>query len=198
MAKDIVWQKNLVHKIDKEKRNGHKAVLIWLTGLPSAGKSTLAIHCERYLFDRNIQVAVLDGDNVRHGLNKNLGFTAEDRSENIRRVGEVAKLFVENGTIVLAAFVSPYHKDRDAVRSRFAPGEFIEIYVQAPLQTCQSRDVKGLYKKALEGDLANFTGISDPYEEPTQPELIVNTEKLSINASVQRIIDLLTSKDYIK
>jgi adenylylsulfate kinase len=198
MSKNTVWQKSLVHKEDKEKMNGHKAVLLWLTGLPCAGKSTLAIHCERFLFDRNIQVAVLDGDNVRHGLNKNLGFTPQDRSENIRRVGEVGKLFVDNGMIVLAAFVSPYRKDRDAVRSRFDQGEFIEIYVQAPLQTCQNRDVKGFYKKALEGTLANFTGISDPYEEPTRPEITVNTDRFSINESVQQIIDYLILKKYIK
>jgi adenylylsulfate kinase len=162
--------------------------------LSGAGKSTLAIALEKELYDFGIRSYVLDGDNIRHGLNKNLGFSPEDRKENIRRIGEVAKLFVDAGLFALSAFISPYREDRQMVRERFVPGEFIEVYVKCPLEVCERRDPKGLYKKARKGEIQNFTGISAPYEEPLNPEIIVETDKQTLEQSVQQIIGYLKER----
>jgi bifunctional enzyme CysN/CysC len=169
-------------------RHGHAGGVLWFTGLSGAGKSTIAMEVERRLFNKGYQVYVLDGDNVRHGLNANLGFSPEDRAENIRRVGEVAALFADAGLIVITAFISPYRADRQ--RARSAAGEsFHEIHIRADLATCESRDPKGLYKKARRGEISEFTGITAPYEEPENAELVVDTARESIEASVQAIVD---------
>jgi len=169
-------------------RHGHAGGVLWFTGLSGAGKSTIAMEVERRLFNKGYQVYVLDGDNVRHGLNANLSFSPEDRAENIRRVGEVAALFADAGLIVITAFISPYRADRQ--RARSAAGEtFHEIYIRADLATCESRDPKGLYKKARRGEISDFTGITAPYEEPESAELVVDTAQESIEASVQAIVD---------
>jgi len=190
----IVWQETKVSREDRYRLNKHKSCLLWFTGLSGAGKSTLAIALEKELYDFGIRSYVLDGDNIRHGLNKNLGFSPEDRKENIRRIGEVAKLFVDAGLFALSAFISPYREDRQMVRERFAPGEFIEVYVKCPLEVCERRDPKGLYKKARKGEIQNFTGISAPYEEPLNPEIIVETDKQTLEQSVQQIIGYLKER----
>lgn len=174
-ATNIFWHPSNITKEDRERLNGHKGVCLWFTGLSGSGKSTLALTVQEMLFKRGVHTYVLDGDNIRHGLNKDLGFSAEDRAENIRRIGEVAKLFVDAGLVVMTAFISPYRKDRDRAREIMKPGEFIEIYVECDLETCEQRDPKGLYKKARAGEIPNFTGISDPYEPPERPEIVVNT-----------------------
>lgn len=175
----------------REARNHHRGAVIWMTGLSGAGKSTLAINLEMELFLRGYHTYVLDGDNVRHGLNGDLQFTPADREENIRRVGETAKLFVDAGTIVITAFISPYRKDRQRVRNLLDDNDFIEIYVECPLDICEQRDPKGLYQKARAGEIPNFTGISAPYEEPVDAEITIKTDQLSVENSVQYIIDQL-------
>ena len=171
--------------------NGHGSAILWLTGLPAAGKSTLARTLEAALRDLLVRSVVLDGDELRLGLNKDLGFAPADRSENIRRAGEVARLFIDSGLFVIAAFVSPYQKDRDAVRGLVKPGEFVEIHVRCDLQTCQARDPKGLYRRARQGELLHLTGMDAPYEEPACPELIVDTQHQDEQASTQAILDYL-------
>uniref|UniRef100_UPI0026051BA8 adenylyl-sulfate kinase n=1 Tax=Acaryochloris sp. IP29b_bin.137 TaxID=2969217 RepID=UPI0026051BA8 len=173
---------------------GHRSVILWFTGLSGAGKSTLAHAVEDALFKLNCRTFVIDGDNVRHGLCADLGFTSEDRVENIRRVGEIAKLFTEAGIIALTAFISPFRADRDRVRALVPEGDFIEVYCQASLEVCENRDVKGLYKKARSGEISHFTGISSPYEPPESPELIVNTGSDSLEACVQQVIEFLQDK----
>jgi sulfate adenylyltransferase len=175
-SKNITWHESGLSKQMREETCGHKAACIWLTGLSCAGKSTLAGELQNELFKLGCQVFILDGDNIRHGLNKDLGFSPEDRTENIRRIGEVAKLFVEAGSLVITAFISPYRADRDLVRSIFSGGDFIEVFIKASLSTCEKRDTKGLYKKARRGEIKEFTGISAPYEIPERPELTIDTE----------------------
>jgi len=194
---NITWHSSVVSKEDREAKNGHKGVVIWLTGLPSSGKSTIAVSLEKMLFDKGCHAFILDGDNIRHGLNSNLGFSPIEREENIRRIGEVAKLFAETGFIVITAFISPYRKDRDKARSILAKGDFIEIYVKADLSVCEKRDTKGLYKKARSGELKDFTGISAPYEEPLDPELVIDTAWQSVEESTGLVFNYLKQKGYI-
>src|SRR5215831_20417580 len=172
MATNIVWHPGAVTRADRETLNGHRGCIVWLTGLSGSGKSTIAVELEKRLWDHGVRAFILDGDNIRHGLNKNLGFSPADRNENIRRVGEVAKLFTDSGVIVLTSFISPYRADRDGVRALLGAGDFIEVYLSASLETCESRDVKGLYRKARAGQIPEFTGVSAPYEAPEQPELV--------------------------
>jgi adenylylsulfate kinase len=193
----IQWHESLVTREQRENLNRHKSVILWFTGLSGAGKSTLAHAVEQVLFQQRCRTFVFDGDNVRHGLCSDLGFSQEDRVENIRRIGEMAKLFIESGTIALTAFISPYRTDRERVRALVAPGDFIEIYCQCSLEICEQRDVKGLYAKARQGDLPNFTGISSPYEAPENPELIIETGSQSLQDSITQVIDLLRKRSII-
>ena len=185
-------------KADRARQKRQKPCVIWFTGLSGAGKSTLANALERALFERGHHCYLLDGDNVRHGLNKNLGFSADDRTENIRRIGEVGKLMTDAGLIVLTAFISPYKSDRDNVRALLGPGEFIEIHVNASLATCESRDPKGLYKKARAGEIKGFTGIDDPYEAPTAPELVLDSDGKGIEALADEVIAYLEKQGLLK
>lgn len=194
---NITWHHGNVTKEDRERLNGHKAVVLWFTGLSGSGKSTLAHAVEDQLFRRGCRTIVLDGDNIRHGLNKNLGFSPEDRAENIRRIGEVANLFIQAGVIAMTAFISPYRADRDHAR-KIANNGFIEVYVKCSLDVCESRDTKGLYKKARAGEVKEFTGISAPYEEPLNPELVIDTAAEPVHASAKRVIDYLTKAGVIK
>jgi len=196
-ATNITWHAGSVAREEREKLLGQRGVTLWLTGLSGSGKSTIAVAAERALIDRGHLAYVLDGDNVRHGLNKNLGFSPEDRTENIRRIGEVAKLFTEAGLIVFTSFISPYRSDRDAVRALMRDGDFVEAYVSAPLDTCEGRDVKGLYKKARAGQIPEFTGISAPYEAPERPELVIHTDRQSVEESVVQVIDYLSAKGFL-
>jgi adenylylsulfate kinase len=196
--KFIIPHEGNIKKEDRQRLKGHKSAILWFTGLSGSGKSTVAHKLEEKLFEMGIHTYVLDGDNIRTGLNKDLGFSAEDREENIRRIGEVAKLFVDAGVFVLSAFISPYIKDRETVRNLVEEGEFIEIYVKCPLEVCEQRDVKGLYKKAREGIIKNFTGIDDPYEEPINPEIVVETDKETLEESVNKIINYLREKGYLE
>ena len=196
-ATNIVWHDTDISKDDREKRQGHKGAVIWLTGMPSSGKSTVAVELQAMLFDKGCNVFILDGDNVRHGLNKNLGFSPEDREENIRRIGEVAKLFAEAGFFAVTSFISPYRKDRDAARSLLEEGEFIEIFIKASLKSCEERDPKGLYKKARAGEIKQFTGVSAPYEEPLKPEIVIDTEENNKEECAQQIFKYLLDKGYI-
>jgi adenylylsulfate kinase len=197
MAQNIVWHNTTVTKEDRQKLNGHKSGILWFTGLSASGKSTLANALEKELHIRGLRTYLLDGDNIRHGINKDLGFSPEDRTENIRRIGEVAKLFVDAGSLVLTAFISPYQADRQLARSLVDEGEFIEIYVKCSIETCEQRDPKGLYKKAKNGEIPEFTGISSPYEEPEKPELIVENDKQTLEQSVEQIIAYLIEKKFI-
>lgn len=198
MTSNIVLHQASVTRARRESMNGHRGAIIWFTGLSGAGKSTLAHALEEVLHQRGCRTFVLDGDNVRHGLCRDLGFTFQDRSENIRRVGEVAKLMMEAGVIVLTAFISPFQKDRELVRTMVEPNDFVEIYCDCPIQACEARDVKGLYKKARLGEIYEFTGISSPYEAPENPNLIVNTSETDINRSVQQVEEFLISIGLIK
>ena len=191
MTEEVYWHQGEIDRLQREKRTGHKSFVMWFTGLSASGKSTLAIALEKVLFDRGHQVMVLDGDNVRHGLCSDLGFSPEDRREKLRRIGEAAKLFLESGTIVLAAFVSPYRADREQVRSMMPHGEFVEAYCQCDIDICTQRDPKGLYAKAIKGEIPNFTGISAPYEEPLRPEITVSSGTESVEEGVKRLIALL-------
>lgn len=186
---DIVWHHATVVRARREAQNGHRGAIIWFTGLSGSGKSTLAHSVEEFLHQRGCRTFVLDGDNVRHGLCGDLGFSAKDRQENIRRCGEMAKLFMEAGVIVLTAFISPYRKDRERVRGMVKHGDFIEVYCDTPLEICEVRDIKGLYKKARTGEISEFTGISSPYEAPEFPELTVKTGSMELDACVQQVID---------
>lgn len=191
MAGNLVWHHATVTRARREALNGHRGCVLWFTGLSGAGKSTLAHSVEEQLYQRGCRTFVLDGDNVRHGLSADLGFSEAHRKENIRRIGEAAKLMMEAGLIVMTAFISPYRADRAAVRQQMAERDFFEIYCQATLATCESRDVKGLYKKARAGEIKNYTGIDSPYEEPRAAELVVDTEKTDLAHSVERVLDLL-------
>ncbi len=196
-SSNVVWHHATVTREKRQQQNGHKSVLLWFTGLSGSGKSTLAHAVEERLHKIGNRTFVLDGDNVRHGLCSDLGFTEADRIENIRRVGETAKLFLEAGTITMTAFISPFVKDRERVRSLFPHGDFLEIYCKCPIEVCEERDVKGLYKRARAGDIPNFTGISSPYEEPYSPELAVDTAELSLEASADLVLDLLKERGII-
>lgn len=196
-SSNITWHKSDISKRDREERNKHKGVVIWLTGLSGSGKSTVAMALESVLFEKGCHVYTLDGDNVRHGLNRNLGFTPEDRQENIRRIGEVANLFADAGSIVITSFISPYQKGRDDARYMVSKGDFIEVHVKAPVSVCENRDPKGLYKKAREGVIKNFTGISAPYEEPENPEILIETDKLNVQESTEKILKYLQEKEII-
>lgn len=196
-ATNIVWHQSIVTKEDRQKLNNHKSAVLWFTGRSGSGKSTLTVQLEKELYKLGIRAYRLDGDNIRHGLNKDLGFRPEDRTENIRRIGEVAKLMVDAGLITLTAFISPYRKDRAQVRNIFGVHEFIEIYVKCSLETCEKRDPKGLYKKARNGEIKGFTGIDAPYETPISPELIIDTENQTLDESVQQVLKYLQDQGYI-
>jgi adenylylsulfate kinase len=194
---NITWHEGQVTRKDREKVLGQRGVTLWLTGLSGSGKSTVAVAAEHALVERGRLAYVLDGDNVRHGLNKNLGFSPEDRTENIRRIAEVAKLFTDSGVIVLTSFISPYRADRDAARAIFGEGDFVEVFVSTSLETCEARDPKGLYKKARAGQIPEFTGISAPYEAPERPELVLDTGKLAVPESVAALLRYLEGKGYL-
>lgn len=194
---NVVWHRATVSRKDREERNGHRALVLWFTGLSASGKSTLAHAVEDRLHKMGCHTFVLDGDNVRHGLCSDLGFSLEDREENLRRIGEVSKLMLETGVMVLTAFISPLRKDRERVRSLFPHGEFLEIYCDASLNVCESRDPKGLYKRARAGEIPEFTGISSPYESPVNPELRCNTGEDSVEDNVGQVIDMLRQRGAI-
>jgi len=196
-ATNLTWHEHQVSKQERAQMNGHKGAVLWFTGLSACGKSTVANTVDHLLHSRGIRSSVLDGDNIRHGLNKNLGFSAEDRAENIRRIGEVAKLFSDLGVVTLTAFISPYKADRDQVRSLLEGGEFIEIYVKASLETCEERDPKGLYKKARAGDLPNFTGIDAPYEAPENPEIVLDADNKGIDELAGEVVSYLEANSYL-
>jgi adenylylsulfate kinase len=194
---NITWHEGHVTRKEREKILGQRGVTIWLTGLSGSGKSTVATAAEQVVLGKGKLAYVLDGDNVRHGLNKNLGFSPEDRTENIRRIGEVAKLFNDSGIVVFTAFISPYREDRDAVRELMAEGDFVEVLVDADVATCEERDPKGLYKKARAGEIPEFTGISAPYEAPERPELVLDTGVQSLQESVEQLVGYLEEKGYL-
>ncbi len=193
-ATNITWHKGHITRDDRERLLGQKGTVIWFTGLSGSGKSTLANAVEERLFEMGHLTYVLDGDNIRHGLNKNLGFSPEDREENIRRIGEVSKLFADAGVITMTAFISPYRADRDKVRELMEEGAFIEVYVKVPLDIAEQRDPKGLYKKARAGEIKQFTGIDAPYEEPLKPELLIDTGQMALEESVGKVLSYLKEK----
>ncbi|MFQ6105198.1 MAG: adenylyl-sulfate kinase [Candidatus Glassbacteria bacterium] len=196
-SKNITWHEAKIDSSKREELNGHKGVVLWFTGLSGSGKSTVATEVEHALYERGCHTFVLDGDNIRHGLNKDLGFSPEDREENIRRIGEVAHLFAQAGIIAMTAFISPYRRDRDRAREINEDGKFMEIFCRCNLGTCEERDPKGLYKKARAGEIEEFTGISAPYEEPLHPELILDTDKETLEESTRKVIDLLEERGII-
>ncbi len=193
-SKNITWSHSKITRDARAKLLGHGAATVWFTGLSGSGKSTIAIALEEALVARKVSSYVLDGDNIRQGLNSNLGFSPDDRTENIRRIGQVAKLFNDAGVVVQTAFISPYRADRDQVREILPEGEFIEVLVDCPLEECEKRDVKGLYKKARAGEIPEFTGISAPYEEPERPELVLKTAESSVEECVEQVIAYLEAK----
>jgi len=196
-ATNITWHGGQVGRAEREGVLGQRGATIWLTGLSGSGKSTIAIAVEAELVRRGKLAYVLDGDNVRHGLNKNLGFSPADRTENIRRIAEVAKLFTDCGVLAFTSFISPYRADREAARALFAEGDFVEVYAAADVATCEGRDPKGLYQKARAGQIPEFTGISAPYEEPEAPELVLDTARQSPEESVAALIAYLEGKGYL-
>jgi len=196
--KNIIWHQHKISKIERAEQKNQKPCMIWFTGLSGSGKSTLAGALEQELFRRGHHSYLLDGDNVRHGLNKDLGFTDEDRVENIRRIGEMAKLFVDAGMIVLSAFISPFRAERRMIRELVEAGEFIEVHLDTPLSTCEARDPKGLYKKARAGEIRNFTGIDSSYERPEQPELRLDTSALTEEQAAKQLIDYLVANQIIR
>jgi len=197
-ATNITWHEGSVSRAERQELLNQKGVTVWMTGLSASGKSTIACILEQILLHKKKHAYRLDGDNVRMGLNKNLGFSAEDRAENIRRIGEVAKLFTDAGVIAITSFISPYKKDRDLVRSSLKPGEFIEVYVHVSLAEAEKRDPKGLYKKARAGQLKNFTGIDDPYEAPEKPEILIETEKHKPEDAAKLILEYLEQRGYLR
>ena len=194
-SENIYWSHGKVTSEQRRLRNGHSGRVVWLTGLSGSGKSTLSVELERELFNLGRQTYVLDGDNVRHGLCSDLGFSPDDRRENIRRIGEVARLFAEAGVICITAFISPYRSDRELVRKLVPQGQFVEVHVSAPIEICEQRDTKGLYAKARAGEIKDFTGVSAPYEPPISPELELRTDKLSVSESVAQVLDYLQVRD---
>lgn len=194
---NIRWHESLVSRADREEQAGHRSAILWFTGLSGAGKSTVAHAVEQRLFELGCRTFVFDGDNVRHGLCADLGFSPEDRVENIRRIGEMSKLFIEAGVIALTAFISPFRADRDRVRSLVDAGDFLEIYCHCPIEVCEQRDVKGLYAKARQGLIKDFTGISSPYEPPLNPDLDLDTARQSLEDCVQQVLSLLHARGII-
>ena len=192
--RNLTWHPGKVDAARRAELLGQRGAVVWLTGLSGSGKSTLATEIERALLEHGHVACVLDGDNMRHGLNADLGFSAVDRAENIRRVGHVARLFADAGIVVLAAFISPFRADRDAIRAGLPPGDFFEVHVATPLAACEARDPKGLYRRARAGEIRDFTGISSPYEPPLTPELVVDTAAETLDACVARVDDLLRSR----
>jgi len=193
----VIWHKGLVTREQREAANDHKSAVVWFTGLPGAGKSTIAHEVERKLFLRGCRTFVLDGDNVRHGLCWNLGFSEADRCENIRRVGEVAKLFREAGMIVLCAFVSPMRDSRTRVREIISPDAFVEVYCKCPIEVCEQRDTKGFYARAKKGEIKDYTGISAPYEEPLNPDLVIDTAADTVESCAEQVTQLLQRRRVI-
>lgn len=196
-SENITWQAARVSKTERQQLLGHRSAVLWFTGLSGSGKSTIANEVEKRLYETGISSYVLDGDNIRFGLNSNLGFSSTDRQENIRRIGEVAKLFVDAGTITLTAFISPYRVDRDQVRALLGPTEFIEIFIDTPIEVCEQRDVKQLYAKARRGEITGFTGIDAPYEAPVEPEITIDTSKQPLTQSVDQIMAYLNAQGII-
>lgn len=195
---NVTWYNGFVSLEDREKLHGHRGTVVWFTGLSASGKSTIAHMVEKRLYDQGCSTYVLDGDNVRHGLCADLGFRPEDREENIRRIGEMVKLFVDAGIIVLTAFISPYRADRQKLRSLFNDGQFLEIYVECPPDVCAQRDTKGIYAKAKAGLIKNFTGISAPYEGPHNPDLVVPTHKIDVLVATEHVLNLIKQHNIIK
>ncbi len=198
MSDNIVWHDHHVTKQDRLKLKNQKSCILWFTGLSGSGKSTIANAVESKLLEYQKHTYLLDGDNIRMGLNRGLTFSDKDRVENIRRIGEISKLFIDSGLIVLTAFISPFQEDRDSVRNLVEDGEFIEIYIDTPLEVCERRDTKGLYKKARSGEIANFTGISSPYEVPNKAEIHLKANKINIDESVDKVINYLQDKGYLE
>ena len=196
-SQNITWHRPIITKEDKERLLGQKAFTLWFTGLSRSGKSTLAAEVEKRLYERGCLTFILDGDNIRHGLNRNLGFSPEDREENIRRIGEVAHLFSQAGIINMAAFISPYRSDRKKARDLAKEGEFIEIFCKCSLEVCEKRDTKGLYKKARAGEIPEYTGISAPYEPPKDPDLVIQSDKEKELDAAKRVIDLIKQRQII-
>ena len=190
-ADNITWHVGEVDRAARARAHGHRGAVLWFTGLSGSGKSTIAHRVESRLIERGVFAYVLDGDNIRHGLNGDLGFSPEEREENIRRVGEVARLFADAGAVVLSAFISPYRRDRDRVRGLLEQGEFVEVFVDTPIEVCEARDPKGLYKKARAGEISNFTGIDAPYEAPQAPEVHLDTDTLSVDEAAARVVACL-------
>lgn len=196
-SSNVVWHESSLSKEVRRQQSGHQSFVLWFTGLSGSGKSTVANAVAKRLFIEGIKNYVLDGDNIRHGLNKDLGFSEEDRKENIRRIGEVSKLFVDSGQVVLTAFISPFKADRELVRQLLEENEFIEVYIKCPIEECEKRDPKGLYEKARQGIIRDFTGISSPYEEPENPELTIETNTYLIEENVEQVISYLKKKSFI-
>lgn len=197
MTKNIVWHEQSLTKEDQRKRNKHHSAVLYFTGLSGSGKSTIANAAARKLHELGANTYVLDGDNVRHGLNSDLGFSDDARKENIRRIGEVAKLFVDSGQLVFTAFISPFQEDRDSVRRILEDDEFVEVYIKCPLDACEQRDPKGLYKKARTGEIPEFTGISSPYEAPTNPELTLETDQFTVDECVDQLLAYLKQRNWL-
>ncbi|WP_042463966.1 adenylyl-sulfate kinase [Neobacillus dielmonensis] len=194
---NITWHESTITKHDRRAQNAHSSCTLWFTGLSGSGKSTIANAVSNELFRLGINEYVLDGDNIRHGLNKDLGFSEHDRTENIRRIGEVAKLFVDSGKIVTTAFISPFRSDRDQVRALFEEGEFIEVYIDCPIEECERRDPKQLYAKARRGEIRDFTGIDSPYEAPKKPEITIDSSKVTVDEAVGQILNYLRDNNII-
>jgi len=194
---NITWHDTTITKQDRHAQNGHGSCVLWFTGLSGSGKSTIANAVSNELFRQGINEYVLDGDNIRHGLNKDLGFSEYDRTENIRRIGEVAKLFVDSGKVVTTAFISPFRSDRDKVREIFTENEFIEVFVDCPLEECERRDPKQLYAKARAGEIKDFTGIDSPYEAPEHPEITISSNEVTVEEAVQLVLGYLQDKNII-
>jgi len=191
MHNNLTWHDGYVTREEREELHGHKGAVIWFTGLSASGKSTIARHLEKMLYEAGCSTYVFDGDNVRHGLCGDLGFSAEDRTENIRRIGEMVKLFVDAGIIAMTAFISPYRKDRERIRDLIGRDHFFEIYVNCPVDLCAERDQKGIYAKAKAGTIKNFTGISAPYEPPEEPSLVIQSDQVDATQAAQQVLDIL-------
>ena len=196
-AEHVYWHQGAITRKDRQRLNGHRGFTVWFTGLSGSGKSTLAVATEEALYERGFHTFILDGDNVRHGLNRDLGFTDADRVENIRRVAEAARLFVDAGVMVLVSFISPFRSERDMAREMLEEGEFYEVYVNTPLEVCEARDPKGLYKKARAGQLQNFTGIDSAYETPENPEITVNTAETQPEELAEEIVRTILGDDFV-
>ncbi len=196
-ADNITWHTGEVDRDTRASAHGHRGAVLWFTGLSGSGKSTIAHRVESVLVDRGVFAYVLDGDNIRHGLNSDLGFSAKEREENIRRIGEVARLFADSGAVVLTAFISPYRRDRERVRALLGQGEFVEVFVDTPLEICEARDPKGLYKKARAGEISNFTGINAPYEAPGSPEVHLETADLGVDEAAAKVVRYLATHDIL-